>query len=87
MSGRRLLWMVSPEGSPGWQARTSAGVYQIDHRSIIARFIPRESGVGVEGPVFITRYSTIQEAQSECERHWRETASSNSGRRRSGPGH
>lgn len=81
---RPLIWIISPGGGLIWQARTDAGIYQIDHRSVIARFIPRIPAA--HSLAFHARFASVEEAQVHCERHWSATATSQSGRRWIGPG-
>jgi hypothetical protein len=79
-----LVWIVSPNGGLIWQARTAFGVYHIDHRTVIARFVPRDWSAS--GLVFVRQFAGIEEARDYCARHWRLNSPSRSGRRWVGSG-
>lgn len=74
-----LVWIVSPNGGLIWQARTDVGVYHIDHRTIIARFVPRDPAAS--GLVFVRQFASLETARAHCARHWRLHSPSHSGRR------
>jgi hypothetical protein len=69
---QRFAWTPGgPVGRLVWKAIIPEGIYEIDHRTLAARFVRSAPHHGAEA--IPQHFTTLEEAQVFCEQHWQHT--------------